>query len=95
MLRNLQGVIGAWHDWDALAGETRKARHGSAGSHGLIALLEELADESLTKAVHACEQTMGRLHTLLADKGTQDPTAAKRRVQAAAPSRAMTVLRRA
>lgn len=95
MLRKLQIAIGAWHDWDALAGEARKARRGAAAKDSLTALLEELASESLTKAVHSCELSMEELRTLLAGKETRGCNAEKRRVQPVVVSRAMGALRRA
>lgn len=58
--KEIQGAIGAWHDWDQLARETaRKGRR--AHQEGLTDLLETLAEESLEKALHLCSACIARL----------------------------------
>jgi CHAD domain-containing protein len=63
-LRNLQVAIGTWHDWDALAREAHDVFSGAAGKTDLAALLDELAGESLTKAIDGCAHTMENLKRL-------------------------------
>jgi CHAD domain-containing protein len=95
MLRRLQVAIGTWHDWAALAFEARKVRHDSAGRDSLVALLDELAGESLSKALHTCARTMDKLGKLHTAESAPGQSARKRPVQRTAEPRSMVVQRRA
>ena len=95
MLRSLQVAIGTWHDWDALAGEARSACHDFAGRDSLAALLDELARESLAKALHACAHMMDKLGKLHTAESAPGQSARKRPVQRTAAPRSMVMLRRA
>ena len=54
-LKAVQGAIGEWHDWDELAHEAANALRHESKSGNLIELLETMTQESLGKALGACE----------------------------------------
>ncbi len=92
-LRNLQVAIGTWHDWDALSREAHDAFSGAAGKTGLAALLDELAAESLTKAIEGCTHMMEDLKRL--DLGAGSSVARGKRPVQRAKLDALPAMRRA
>jgi CHAD domain-containing protein len=56
-LRKMQGAVGDWHDWQALAERAKKTLpvpSGASGADGLVARLEGLAEEALRRALGGC-----------------------------------------
>lgn len=51
-VKAMQGAIGAWHDWEELAAEAKRAFRGE---EDLAELLETIARESLEKALAFCK----------------------------------------
>ncbi len=92
-LRKLQVAIGTWHDWDALAREARAALPGATGKAGLAVLLDELAAESLTKAIDGCTHTMEKLKRL--DLGAKSGEAGDKRPVERSKLDALHAMRRA
>jgi CHAD domain-containing protein len=58
-MKKLQGAIGEWHDWQALAEETRRGDH--AWSKPLAELLEMITKESLEAALETAYSVMARM----------------------------------
>ena len=58
-MKKLQGAIGEWHDWQALAAETRRGDH--AWSKPLAELLETITKESLEAALETAYSVMARM----------------------------------
>jgi CHAD domain-containing protein len=58
-MRKLQSAIGEWHDWQALAYETRRLHH--AWSKHLAELLESLAKETFEAALETAHGVTARV----------------------------------
>ena len=58
-MRKLQSAIGEWHDWQALADETRRVHH--AWSRPLAELLETLAKETFETALETAHNVTARM----------------------------------
>jgi hypothetical protein len=58
-MRKLQSAIGEWHDWQALALETRRLHH--AWSESLAELLASLTTETFETALNTAHSVTARM----------------------------------